>query len=169
MDTSKVVVRLHIPQQQAQLLRMDQAATLRIPGLEKDVRAKVTVLSPALDPNSTTEEVWVEADNANGELKPGTTAEVSITAKTIAGALVIPASAILTGSDGQTSVMVVKPDSRAYSQHVKTGVQQGLMIQVLQGLGPGERVIVSGQYGLPDKTKVRATPASAGPGKKAGA
>ena len=83
MDTSKVVVRLHIPQQQAELLQLGQAATLRVPGLDKDVPAKVTVLSPALDPNSTTEEVWVEADNPKGELKPGTTAEVSITAKTV--------------------------------------------------------------------------------------
>ena len=40
------------------------------------------------------------------------------------------------------------------------------MIQILSGLQPGEQVIVSGQYGLPDKTKVKATPASAGPGKK---
>jgi RND family efflux transporter MFP subunit len=167
MDTSKVVVRLHIPQQQAELLQLGQAATLHIPGLEKDVPAKVTVLSPALDPNSTTEEIWVEADNRKGELIPGTTAEVSITAKTIADALVIPASAILTGSDGQTSVMVVKSDSRAYAQDVKTGIRQGLMIQVRSGVQAGEQVIVSGQYGLPDKTKVKVTPASANAGKKA--
>ena len=167
MDASKIVVRLHIPQQQAQLLKLGQAATLHIPGLDQDVPAKVTVLSPALDPNSTTEEVWVEAANSNGELKPGTTAQVSITAKTIADALVIPAAAILTGVDGQTSVMVVKSDNLAHAQDVKTGVQQGPMIQVLSGLAPGEQVIVSGQFGLPDKTKVKATPASAGA--KAGA
>ncbi len=168
MDTSKVVVRLHIPQQQAVLLQLGQAATLRIPGLDKDVPAKVTVLSPALDPNSTTEEIWVEADNPKGELKPGTTAQVSITAKTVANALVIPASAILTGSEGQTSVMVVKSDSRAYAQDVKTGIRQGPMIQVLSGLQPGEQVIVSGQYGLPDKTKVKVAPASANAGMKTG-
>jgi multidrug efflux pump subunit AcrA (membrane-fusion protein) len=167
MDTSKVVVRLHIPQQQAELLRLGQAATLRIPGLDKDAPAKVTVLSPALDPNSTTEEIWVEAGNPKGELKPGTTAQVSIAAKTIADALVIPVAAILTGTDKQTSVMVVKSDSRAYSQDVKTGIRQGLMIQVLSGLAEGEQVIVSGQYGLPDKTKVKVMPSDASSGKKA--
>jgi HlyD family secretion protein len=167
MDTSNIVVQLHIPQQQAQLLQPGQAATLRIPGLDKDVPAKVTVLSPALDPNSTTEEIWVEADNRKGELKPGTTAQVSITARTVATAMVIPATAILTGPNGQTFVMVVKSDSRAYAQDVKTGIQQGLTIQILSGLEPGEQVIVSGQYGLPDKTKVKTTPASSGAGKKA--
>lgn len=165
MDTSKVVVRLHIPQQQAELLRLGQAASFQVPGLSKAIPAKVTVLSPALDPNSTTVEVWVTADNPADELKPGTTVNVSITAKTIPHAVVIPASAVLTASNGQTSVMVVK-DSRAYSQPVKTGIQQGSMMQIVRGLQPGEQVIVSGQYGLPDKTKVKVTPASSGSGPK---
>lgn len=167
MDTSKVVVRLHVPQQQAEQLRLGQSASLQVPGLTKEVPAKVTVLSPALDPNSTTVEVWVEADNPRGELKPGTTVDVSIITKTIPDALVIPASAVLTATDGQTSVMVVKSDSRAYSQAVKTGIQQGSMVQIVRGLQPGEQVIVSGQYGLPDKTKVKATPASSDSGPKA--
>ncbi len=169
MDTSKVVVRLHIPQQQAQLLQLGQAAKLRVPGLDKDVPAKVTVLSPALDPSSTTEEVWVQAENPKGELKPGTTAQVSIVVKTVANALVIPAAAILTGPNGQTSVMVAKSDGRAYAQNVTTGIQQGSMIQVRSGLQPGEQVIVSGQYGLPDKTKVKTTAAGATAGAKTGA
>jgi HlyD family secretion protein len=166
MDTSKVVARLHVPQQQAEQLRLGQSALLRVPGLDKNIPAKVTVLSPALDPNSTTVEVWVEADNPGSALKPGTTVDVSITAKIIPDALAIPASAVLTASDGQTSVMVVK-DNRAYSQPVKTGIQQGTMIQIVRGLQPGEQVIVSGQYGLPDKTKVKATPASSNSGPKA--
>jgi multidrug efflux pump subunit AcrA (membrane-fusion protein) len=167
MDTSKVVVRLHVPQQQAEQLKMGQAASLRVPGVQTSVPAKVTVLSPALDPNSTTEEVWVEADNPQGELKPGTTVGVSIAARTIPNALAIPASAVLTGANEETSVMVVKADSRAYSQKVKTGIQQGAMIQIVSGLQPGEQVIIGGQYGLPDKTKVKATPASSNPGAKA--
>jgi HlyD family secretion protein len=160
MDTSKVVVRLHVPQQQAEQLKLGQPAVLRVPGVEQNIPAKVTVLSPALDPNSTTVEVWVEADNPGGKLKPGTTVDVSITAQTIPNALVIPVSAILTASNGETSVMVVRADGRAYSQAVKTGVEQGPMVQIVRGLQPGEQVIVSGQYGLPDKTKVKATPAS---------
>ncbi|MES2220283.1 MAG: efflux RND transporter periplasmic adaptor subunit [Acidobacteriota bacterium] len=168
MDTSRVVVRLHIPQQQAELLRLGQAATLRVPGLDKDVPAKVTVLSPALDPSSTTEEVWVQSENPNGELKPGTTAQVAIIVRTVANALVIPAAAILTGADGKISVMVVKSDGRAYAQKVTTGIQQGSMIQVRSGLQAGEPVIVSDQYGLPDKTKVKTTAAGATAGAKAG-
>ncbi len=160
MDTSKVVVRLHAPQTQAAQLKLGDPATLQVPGFTQTFPAKITVLSPALDPNSTTVEVWVEADNRTGELKPGASVTVSITAQTVPDALVIPDQAILTAANGDTTVMVVHSDSRAYSQKVKTGILQGTLIQIVSGLQAGEEVIASGAYGLPDKTKVKATPAS---------
>jgi HlyD family secretion protein len=163
MDTSKVVVRLHVPQPQAVQLKVGQAASLQVPGIKTDVPAKVTVLSPAVDPNSTTVEIWVEADNPRNELQPGTTVGVSITARTVPNALTIPGAALLAGSNGETTVMVVKADSRAYSQKVQTGIRQGPMVQILNGLQPGDEVIVSGAYGLPDKTKVKAARTKAPP------
>jgi HlyD family secretion protein len=159
MDTSKVVVRLHIPQSQSAQLKLGDAATLQVPGFIRSFPAKVTVISPALDPNSTTIEIWIEADNPKGELKPGTSVQVSIVAQTVPNALVVPDHAILTASDGATTVMIVGSDGRAYSRPVKTGIQQGPLIQILSGLTAGEQVIVNGAYGLPDKTKVTATPA----------
>ena len=54
--------------------------------------AKVSVLSPALDPNSTTSEVWVEAPNPTRQLEPGSSAEVDIVAKTVPDTVVVPAS-----------------------------------------------------------------------------
>ncbi|MGC1782444.1 MAG: efflux RND transporter periplasmic adaptor subunit [Acidobacteriaceae bacterium] len=160
MDTSKVVVRLHIPQSQAAQLKLGDAATLQVPGFTRSFPAKLTVISPALDPNSTTIEIWIEADNPKGELKPGTSVQVSIVAQTVPNALVVPDHAILTAPDGATTVMIVKSDGRAYSRAVKTGIQQGSLIQILSGLTAGEQVIVNGAYGLPDKTKVKATPAT---------
>ncbi len=158
MDASKVVVRLHVPQSQAAQLKLGDLATLQAPGFTKDFPAKVTVLSPALDPNSTTVEVWIEADNPTGELKPGASVKVSITARTVPNALVIPDQAILKDSNGDTTAMIVGADSLAYSRKVKTGIRQGPLIQILSGLNVGENVIASGAYGLPDKTKVKATP-----------
>lgn len=160
MDTSKVVVRLHVPQSQAVQLKLGDAATLQILGIKGGVPAKVTVLSPAVDPNSTTVEVWVQADNPRGDLQPGASVGISIVTQTIPNALVVPATAILSGANGEIHVMVVTPDGLATSQPVLTGIQQGPLIQILNGLKPGEQVIVGGAYGLPDKTRVKATPAS---------
>lgn len=157
MDTSEVVVRLHIPQPQAAQLKLGNPATLQVPGLKSSVPAKVTVISPAVDPNSTTVEIWVQANNVKGELQPGTTVGVSIVVQTVSNALAVPDSAILNGANSETHVMVVRPDSHAYSQSVTTGIQQGPIIQILSGLKAGDEVIVGGAYGLPNKTKVKVT------------
>lgn len=158
MDTRKVVVRLHVPQQQAVLLKLGDKAALKMSDTETNFPGKITVLSPALDPNSTTVEVWVEADNAQGNLKPGTTVDVSITARVVPNAIVIPASAVLTDSDGKKSVMVVKADGRAYAQDIETGIREGSLIQIVKGLKSGDTIVATGAYGLPDKTKVKASP-----------
>jgi multidrug efflux pump subunit AcrA (membrane-fusion protein) len=75
-------------------------------------------------------------------------------ARTIPNALVVPASALLTDPDGSTSIMVVGSDSRAYRKTVKTGIKEGDDLQILDGLKGDEQVISSGNYGLPDKTRV---------------
>ncbi len=159
MNTAKVIARAHIPQQEAALLRAGSAATMNATGAG-DIPAKVTLVSPAVDPNSTTVEVWIEAANPDGRLRPGTTVQVSMVAQTVADALVIPAAALLTAPEGSTSVMVVGNDSRAHPQPVETGIQQGDEVQIIKGLSAGQRVITAGAYGLPDNTKVEVVSAS---------
>ncbi|HUV68194.1 MAG TPA: efflux RND transporter periplasmic adaptor subunit, partial [Terracidiphilus sp.] len=78
MDVSKVVLRLHIREAQAAQLHIGDPATLNVPGLQNGVPAKVSIISPALDPNSTTIEVWLEANNADHKLAPGTSVGASI-------------------------------------------------------------------------------------------
>ena len=160
MDVSRVVTRVHVPQPAAALLHLGDPATIQIAGLPRGIPGKITVFSPALDPNSTTVELWVEASNTGRHLEPGTACEVQITAKVVPHALVIPSSALLTASDGTVSVMVVRPDSRAYHQRVTTGIQEKGLTQILSGLQVGEEIVATGAYGLPDKTKVSPQPAS---------
>ena len=171
MDISQVIARAHIPQPEAELLKVGDEAKITVPGEEKPVEGKITVVSPALDPNSTTVEVWVEAKNPGQRLKPGTSVQVSMLARTISDALVIPAASLLTAQDGTTSVMVVGSDNRAHQKSVKVGVRQGDKIQITEGLQAGERVVASGAYGLPDNTKIKVEEAPAsepGSGEKKG-
>lgn len=154
MDISQVVAKAHIPQPEAALLKVGDKATITVPGESDPVDAKVTVVSPALDPNSTTVEIWVQAKNPDQRLKPGTSVQVSMVAQTIPDALVIPAAALLTGQDGTTSVMVVGTDNRAHQKPVSVGIRQGDQVQITEGLQAGDHVVASGAYGLPDNTQV---------------
>lgn len=155
MDISQIIAKAHIPQSDALLLHKGDQATITMAGLEKPVAAKVSLVSPALDPNSTTVEIWVQAANSEQQLRPGMTAQIAITAQTVKSALVIPASALINAKEDAAQVMVVDAQNQAQSRDVKVGIQSGDQAQIVSGLKPGEVVVTAGAYGLPDKTKVK--------------
>lgn len=163
MDISRVIAKLHLPQEKAVRLKIGDAATLRAEGADHPLAGKVSLLSPALDPNSTTIEVWVEAPNPGSRLHPGGTAEVSIVARTVPDAVVVPASALITEDDGSTAVVILQPDDTVVTQKVQPGIQQDGKVQIVSGISAGQRVVSSGGYGLPDGTKVRPSPENAQP------
>ncbi len=154
MDTSSIIARTHIPEDQAALLKVGDPATISDPEAG-DVAAKVVIVSPALDPGSTTVEVWVEAPNKSGKLRPGSSAQVRMVARKINDAIVIPSAALLKTPEGGTTVMVVGSDSRAHQSTVATGVTEGNDVQITKGLTAGQTVITVGAYGLPDNTQIK--------------
>ena len=161
MDISKVVARPHMAVGDAAQIHVGNSATLTVPGEGDPVPAKVTVVSPALDPNSTTVEIWVQAVNKKKKLKPGSSVQVSILADDVKDAVVVPAAAVLTDAEGKSEVMVVDGANVATRRDVTTGVREGNDVQIVSGLQAGERLIGDGAYGLPDKTKVQPEAAAA--------
>jgi HlyD family secretion protein len=167
MDTSSVIAKAHIPQQEAGLLKAGDAATITPPGGE-GVQGKVSLVSPATDANSTTVEIWVEAPNKDGALRPGTTVEIEAIAKTVPDAVTVPIAAILKGADGATTVMVVGKDERAHQTPVELGIQSGDNVQITKGLAGSETVIAAGAYGIGNNTRVKQTPPNVEANSKAG-
>ena len=110
---------------EAAQLKVGDAATISVPGQSPDVKGKVTLVSPALDPNSTTVEVWVQAPNPGGRLRPGTSARVTMVGETVPNAIVIPAAALLTAPDGATSVIMLDTDNVPHKKKVKVGIRDG--------------------------------------------
>jgi HlyD family secretion protein len=156
MDTSALLAKLHIAQIQAQQLSLGAAASVTIPGVSDPVAAKVSLISPALDPGSTTVEVWLRVENPKGLYKAGTAVHAVITGRTESSALLIPTEAVQTADDGTTkSVMVIGADGKAHKHPVTLGIQTSESIQVLSGLTTVDNVITTGAYGLDDGTKVK--------------
>lgn len=160
MNATKVVVRLYLPPEEAALLHPGDSATVSLGGEQVKADGKVTIVSPALDPNSTTVQVWVAAPNPHNELKPGASANVSMVAETSPNSLVIPASAIINTPDQGPTVMLVGSDSHAHQTPVKTGIREGDEVQILSGIHAGDTVITQGGFGLDDNTKVQVSTGS---------
>ncbi len=156
MDTTALLAKLHISQMQAQQLSLGAAATITIPGVVDPVPAKVSLISPALDPGSTTVEVWLRLENPKGLFKAGTPVHTAIIGRTATNALVVPAEAIQTAQDGSSKfVMVIGADGVAHKRTVTLGIQTPENVQVLDGVSTSDMVITTGAYALDDGTRVK--------------
>jgi HlyD family secretion protein len=155
MDISKIIARANVPQNQSASVRIGQPATITQVDTNQTVEGKVTVVSPATDPNSTTIQVWVQADNPGELLKPGTSVHVTIMTEVIKATPVVPITAILPGEEGGTACLVITADNIAHRRPVRLGVREGDKVQILNGVRPGEEVVTVGGIGLDDKAKVK--------------
>ena len=155
MDTSSLLAKTHLAQSLAQRLKLGDEASVAIPGITEPVTAKIALISPALDPGSTTVEVWLKIENKAGTLKVGTPVKVSITGRSDAKAWKVPAKSIFTAQDGSKLAVVVGADGAAHKKPVVLGLEDAEDVQVTSGLTPNDLVITVGAYGLDDGAKVK--------------
>lgn len=155
VDISRVIARVNIPQNDASAVKVGQPATITQPGATAPFQGTVTVVSPAADANTTTLQVWIQIDNPGENLKPGTAVHAAIATEIYKAATVVPVAAILPGEEGGTAVLTVSKDSIAHKRAVKLGVREGNQQQILNGVSPGEEVVIVGGLGVDDKAKVK--------------
>jgi HlyD family secretion protein len=165
MDITRIIARAHVSQKDAIELAVGNDANLV--GLNGvPIPAKITVVSPALDAANTTVEVWVEADNKDGKLRPGSSLKIEMVARTVPNALVIPQVAVMTSPTGGTFAILIDKDNKPHLRKIAVGIRDAGFAQVTDGLGSGDRVATTGAFELfkldPEvlgKTKVQIAPA----------
>jgi RND family efflux transporter MFP subunit len=155
VDISRVIARVNVPQNDAAAVKLGQTASVTQPGNADQFQGKVTVVSPEADPNTTTVQVWIQIENPGERLKPGSAVHAAIATEVYKAASVVPVAAILPGEEGGTAVLTVSSDSIAHRRAVKLGVREGNQVQILNGVTPGEEVVVVGGMGIDDKAKVK--------------
>jgi HlyD family secretion protein len=165
MDLSQVIARTHVSPAEAAELKVGDDANIIGPGA-MPYPAKVTQVSPALDAANSTVEVWVQADNKDSALRPGTSVKVEMIARTVSDALVIPDKAVLTSSTGATFAMVIDQNNVPHRRKIAVGIRDAGKAQVTDGLESGQRVATTGAFELFKldtdvlaKTKVQIAPA----------
>jgi HlyD family secretion protein len=155
MDTSALLAKVHLSQPQAQLLKTGDPASVAVPGLPDPVPGKITLVSPALDPGSTTVEIWVRLENPKGTLRPGTAVHVSIAGRIAPKAIVVPSESIVIATSGKSTVMVIGADGIAHQTTVETGIADAGLTQILTGVSAGQQVVTTGAASLDDGTHVK--------------
>ena len=155
MDTSKLIAKAHIVQDEAVELKVGDAAELSLEGVDEPLKGRVMLISPALDPGSTTIEVWIEAIKPGPALKPGMNVSIEAVAKSVKDAVVVPASAVYKNPEAGDYVLLAGSDSKAHLTKVKIGIRSKELAEIQSGLKEGDSVITAGGYALPDGTKIK--------------
>jgi len=153
VDISQVVARANIPVQEAAAMSVGNPASIFGSGVE--LAGKITVVSPAVDPNTTTLQIWVGAPNPGERMKLGLTVQIAVNIGDIKDAVIVPVSALLASEGGGEKVMIAGADGLAHESKIETGVREGDNVQIVSGVKPGDQVIIEGALGLDDKAKIQ--------------
>ena len=116
---------------------------LAYPG--EQFHGKVVRVGNRVEEGSRTLEVRIEVSNADGRLKPGMFADVEIVTTVQENVLLIPDAAMQT--DGDNQIVFVALDGNKFEKRiVKIGLDQRGLVQILEGVKPGEKVVTDGSF-----------------------
>lgn len=155
VDMDVVKAKVSVIESELGKIKMGDEALISVEALPEPVKGKVTLISPTLDKMSRTAMVEISIDNSDYKLKPGMFARAKIIYSKHASTLLAPSSAVVY-KDGKTFVYAVRGDL-AKMESVEIGFTSTAedKTEIVSGLSSGDKVIVSGHFGLKDGAKVK--------------
>ncbi len=127
---------------------------------------RITGIDPKVDPTSRLVSVQAELDNPEGGLRPGQFVRVRIELPEEDGIIAVPQTAVVTSLYGDHVYLVVEeqgqggaPVLRARQAFVTVGRRDRDMVEITEGLAPGDIVVTAGQNRLDNGMPVTLAPA----------
>ncbi|MCE5268422.1 MAG: efflux RND transporter periplasmic adaptor subunit [Planctomycetaceae bacterium] len=119
------------------------ASLAALPG--RNFRGQIDHIRLKMDQRSRTQAVVIAMDNSEGLLRPGMFGRVDIEVQVAKDAVFCPSDALIETRVG-TYVLVERGEGKYVSQPVKLGLHCKDQVEILDGLFPGDRVVVVGNY-----------------------
>ena len=155
-DTAELVAYLQIPQSQLPKFQVGHTASLQVASMpDTKFPASIVRISPTIDSRNGTFRATAVIQNKDGNIAPGMFGRFTIAYEMHPDALVVPAAALL-DEDDQTAVYVVN-NGQVTKRVVETGIREGHIIEILDGLGDNDNIVVVGHTGLREGSKVLAS------------
>lgn len=162
-------VRVYLPLEEWEEVEIGQPVDFQLSN-ETDVssQGRVTQKSPQLDPTTGLGEVVISLTKDSQLINQGVLVEAVINVETHNDAVVIPRSALIENVqtliepesntiqlERSYSAFVIRDDTLAVQNELELGIEEGDHIEILEGVQPGDQVVITGQNDLSDSTKVQ--------------
>lgn len=156
-DTSKVWIVAYVRETDVAKVQIGERLMFRVMTQPDRVfETRIDYVAPGIDPDNRRLLVRASVDNADGLLKPEMFASVTIVASEGAPTPAVPLEAVIyEGSN--TRVWVVDDDQSVELRQIRLGQSSGRLIQVLDGLHPGEKIVTRGSLFIDRMTAAKQT------------
>lgn len=144
VQTEKVKVSVGVPERDVLAFEEGAPVTVTVDALpDRPFQGCIHYIATVADPITRTFTAEIEVENSEGLIRPGMIARAGLIRNVYEDAVVVPIfSTVLLD---QKRYVLVEEDGAAQLREVETGVIQGNVVQVTEGLEPGDRLIVVGQ------------------------
>lgn len=158
---SPLRVSFSAPERMLSELTPGRAVEIRTPAWPgRTFQGALSVVDPIVDPVTRTVRLLARLPNPAGLLRPGMSADVTVTLAERTHALTIPDEAVF--AEGSASfVYVVKPDSSVTRATIQIGSRDSMRVEVLRGLSEGQTVVRTGHQKLFEGARVMPIPDAA--------
>lgn len=157
VDLSSVWLLADVFERQADWVKVGQRAAAHLPFLpDQSWEGKVEYVYPTLDPKTRTLKVRLRFDNVDEQLKPNMYSNVTIYAKPRKKVLSIPREALIRTANEQR-VIVALGDGKFTPMKVRVGIETSSRVEILAGLGEGDRVVTSSQFLIDSESSLQAS------------
>jgi hypothetical protein len=154
-DISRVWVMTDIFEKDREFLKPGAEATVLYQG--RRLQARMSDALPQLDAQSRILKARFELGNPDNLLQPDTFVDLELRVS-YPPAIVVSADAVVDSGVKQT-VYVEKENGVFEPRTVETGWRQGDQVEIVKGLDPGERIVVSGTFLIDSESRMRAASA----------
>jgi RND family efflux transporter MFP subunit len=143
LDLSTMLTVVNVPERDVTKIRVGSTAKVTVDALAgKEFLGRVVRISPILDPQTRTAPVEIELENAGEQLKAEMFSRVDLNLETRREALLVPRDALVYRNERQ-GVFVVDAETARF-QPVVTGLAEGDMIEIVEGVAEGDTVVSRG-------------------------
>ncbi len=154
VNLQDIIATVHVPEKELATIKKGQLTYVSSDYLEdKRFVGYVKRISPVVNPNTGAFKVTIGLDVDHEGLRPGMFVNTYIVTMTNDDALLLDKDAIVYEGD-KRFVYVVK-DSLAHRIRVEVGFEDASRVEIVSGVSDSDKVIIVGQNGLRDKTKVK--------------
>jgi RND family efflux transporter MFP subunit len=153
-DFTPLIARIYLPEKDVLGLEEGRAVTITLKADESvDFKGSIRQISPVVDTATGTVKVTVAAIEPPKSVRPGGFVTIDIVRETREQTLVLPREAVVRELS-RAHVFVAREDV-AYKRAVELGLEENGHLEILSGVEAGESVVIAGQGGLKDGSKIK--------------